>query len=115
MLGGTAMNLRSATLSTLVFQFAFTAFGIASPAQADEAQWERSFENAEKAYARRDLWSARKEFIAALKDAKQSKQDSELARRVESLAGTYQSQDKDAMAEPLFKLARKLKSRSSCI
>lgn len=106
------MTGKIAVLSTLVFLSLGQIFVPA--ANAEESSWEQNWSKAQKAYAKRDLWSARKEFLAALKDARSKKQDKELAKRLEDLAGSYQQQDQNAMAEPLLKLARKVKSSASC-
>lgn len=80
---------------------------------AQDAEWEVHYTRAEKAYASFNLFEARKEFMVALKGAKDCKQDQELATRVESLASSYQAKDNKSLAQPLFKLARKLKSKST--
>lgn len=98
-------------LSALSISF----FQTVTPALAEDACWENHYSKAEKAYARHDLFEARREFLIAWKEAQEKKQDAELARRVEDLAGAYQSNDnKQALAQPLFKLARKLRSKLSC-
>ena len=78
---------------------------------AEDLDWETHYQKAEKAYASYNLFEARKEFIVALKGAQDCKQAYELAARVENLASAYQSRDNKALAQPLFKLARKLKSK----
>jgi len=104
------MKNKLAFLSYLVLSVYLTG----TAALADEAKdWQGHYSRAERAYASNNLFEARREFLTALKEARSCKQDFELARRVETLADTYQSQEKDALAQPLFKLARKLKSKSS--
>lgn len=77
----------------------------------DNGDWETHYVRAEKAYASYNLFEARREFMVALKGAQDCKQAYELASRVENLAGAYQARDNKALAQPLFKLARKLKSK----
>ncbi len=97
--------------TTLTLSAAILSIFIAVPAvQAQDSGWETHYSKAEKAYAKRNLFEARHEFMVALKEAKNCQQDQVLALRVESLASTYQSQDNSALAQPLIKLAQKLKS-----
>lgn len=83
----------------------------AQPTQAQGMDWESHYSKAERAYAKHNLFEARREFLLALKEAENCKQHHVLAQRLESLASAYQTQEKEALAQPLFKLARKLKSK----
>ncbi|MBX9570482.1 MAG: hypothetical protein K2X77_16415 [Candidatus Obscuribacterales bacterium] len=96
--------------SAILLLLIIAAF-VAPKALAEDADWETHYVKAEKAYASCNLFEARREFMVALKGAQDCKQASELATRVESLATTYQARDNNALAQPLFKLARKLKSK----
>jgi hypothetical protein len=78
---------------------------------AQDLDWESHYSKAEKAYASHNLFEARREFLVALKEAQDCKKHQELAQRLENLADTYQSQENSALAQPLFKLARKLKTK----
>lgn len=78
---------------------------------AQDLDWESHYSRAERAYASNNLFEAKREFMVALKGAKDCKQHLELASKVESLAGEYQAQDKILQAQPLFRLARKLKTK----
>ncbi len=98
-------------LGTIVLSaFAASIFTQVS-ALAQDLSWESHYSKAEKAYASHNLFEARREFMVALKEAENCKKHQELAQRLENLAGTYQSQENPALAQPLFKLARKLKTK----
>lgn len=104
--GITKMKATMKTLSAIL-----VAFICAAPAtQAQDMSWEAHYSKAERAYAKRNLFEARHEFLVALKEAKNCQADRELASKVESLALSYQSHDNAALAQPLIKLAQKLKS-----
>lgn len=83
---------------------------ITLPAYAKDNDWQSHYTKAEKAYANRNLFEARHEFLIALKQAETCQQHNELAQRLESLAASYQSQDNQILAQPLFKLVHKMKS-----
>lgn len=97
--------------SSAIFLLLLIAGTIAPKAFGQDAEWESHYVKAEKAYASCNLFEARKEFMVALKGAQDCKQAYELATRVETLASVYQARDNKALAQPLFKLARKLKSK----
>lgn len=104
------MRNEFAFLSSLVLSFYLTGTAVLADETTD---WQGHYTRAEKAYASHNLFEARREFLTALKGAQSCKQDFELAKRIETLADTYQSQENQALAQPLFKLARKLKAKSS--
>jgi hypothetical protein len=80
------------------------------PAYAKDSDWQSHYTKAEKAYANRNLFEARHEFLIALKQAGNCQQHDELAQRLESLAASYQAQDNQMLAQPLFKLVHKMKA-----
>lgn len=105
------MNATITTLSAIIL----SAFVAAPAVQAQDAEWETHYSKAERAYAKRNLFEARHEFMVALKQARICQQDRELAIKVENLASAYQSQDNSALAQPLIKLAHKLKTNPGTI
>lgn len=82
-------------------------------AQEPDFAWQAHYQKAERAYATNNLFEARREFLIALKEARDCNEHEELASRVEGLACSYKSMDKSFLAEPLFKLARKLRAKFS--
>ncbi len=86
---------------------------VQAPVLAQGADWETHYSKAAKAYDSHNLFEARHEFLLALKEAKDCQKHQELAQRLENLAGSYQSQEKQDLAQPLLKLARKLKTKFS--
>lgn len=82
------------------------------PVSAQEA-WEVSYKAAEQAYDGHNLFEARRQFINALKEARQCKQDAKLTCKLESLADFYVQTDRRSRAEPLYKLLKKLKTKES--
>lgn len=102
--------------ASVTFLFAsLTILLINLPCSAQGTEWETHYSKAEKAYAKHNLFEARREFMVALKEAEDCKQHQLLAQKLESLADSYQTQENPALAQPLFKLARKLKSKFNTI
>lgn len=102
------MKSTVAYLSAIAFALLISTM----PGQAQALDWETHYAKAVKAYSNHNLFEARHEFLQALKVAKQCKEHQQLADKVQELASTYETQDKEALAQPLFKLARKLKSQN---
>lgn len=102
------MNRTVAFLSAMAFALLIAN----APVQAQSLDWESHYAKAAKAYAGHNLFEARSEFLKALKVAKQCKEHQQLAEKVQELASAYETQDNGALAQPLFKLARKLKSQN---
>lgn len=88
----------------------FLSQPFAAGQESDDA-WQAHYQKAERAYASSNLFEARREFLIALKEARECNEHQELASRVENLASSYKSTDKAFLAEPLFKLARKLRAK----
>lgn len=74
-------------------------------------EWRTHYSRAEQAYARHDLFGARKEFLTALKIAEDCREAPLLAGKLETLASTYQLKEQTAEAAPLIKLAKKLRAK----
>ena len=98
---------------SLIFTTLFLASSFMFPsfAYSQDSDWETHYSRAEKAYASNNLFEARREFMVALKGAKDCKQHEVLASKVEDLASSYQAKENNLLAQPLFKLARKLKTK----
>lgn len=105
----------TATTFALSATILFSMILFGAPVQAQENGWETHYSKAERAYAKRNLFVARHEFMVALKEARSCQKDRELTMKLESLASSYQSQDNLALAQPLLKLAQKLKSNAGTI
>jgi hypothetical protein len=93
-----------------VFLIVSVAVVMNMPAYAKDADWQSHYTKAERAYANRNLFEARHEFLIALKKAENCQQHDELAQRLENLASSYQAQDNQMLAQPLLKLVHKMKS-----
>lgn len=78
--------------------------------ESDDA-WQDHAQKAERAYASHNLFEARREFLIALKEARECNEHEALASRVECFASSYKSSNKAFLAEPLLKLARKLRTK----
>jgi hypothetical protein len=76
---------------------------------AQDYNWLSHYEAAEKAYANQNLLEAKKMFIVALKEANKCNQRDLLAQKLEGLAHNYEAQDKKHLAEPLYKLLKKIR------
>lgn len=92
---------------------AFSPFNAGAANANGSDDWQSHYQRAEQAYSRQDLFGARREFLTALKQAESCQQAPELAGRLESLANAYQLREQGAKAEPLIKLARKLRAKFS--
>lgn len=96
-------------LAAVVMGYQFAPGAVAGEAEADT--WKQHYLRAEIAYARQNIFEARREFLIALKEAQECKEHNELATRIEHLASRYIAEDKREKAQPLLKLLRKLKAK----